>query len=55
VSKVWVCGRSFSGIPYSNPAGGMDVCLVCVVCCDVEVSASVSYVLCCHVQVSATS
>ena len=24
--KVWVCGRSLSGIVGSNPAGGMDVC-----------------------------
>jgi len=33
-------GRSLAGILGSNPAGGMDVCLVSVVCCQVEVSAS---------------
>ena len=27
-SKVWVYGRSLSGIVGSNPAGGMDVCLM---------------------------
>jgi hypothetical protein len=27
-SKMWVCGRSHSGIVGSNPAGGMDVCLL---------------------------
>ena len=27
-SKAWVCGRSLVGIAGSNPAGGMDVCLV---------------------------
>jgi hypothetical protein len=27
-SEVWVCGRSFAGIAGSNPAGGMDVCLL---------------------------
>ena len=27
-SKAWVCGRSFAGIVGSNPAGGMDVCLL---------------------------
>ena len=30
-SKVWVCGRSLPGIAGSNPAGGMNVCLLCVV------------------------
>ena len=30
-SKAWVCGRSPTGIAGSNPAGGMDVCVVCVV------------------------
>jgi hypothetical protein len=41
-SKAWVCGRSFAGIVGSNSAGGT-VCLsvVSVVCCQVEVSASV--------------
>jgi hypothetical protein len=27
-SKAWVCGRSFTGIAGSNPARGMDVCLL---------------------------
>jgi hypothetical protein len=39
-SKASVCGRSLAGIVCSNPAGGMDVCLVSVVCCQVEVSAT---------------
>ena len=30
--KAWVCGRSLAGILGSNPAGGMNVCLLfCVV------------------------
>ena len=28
-SKVRVCGRSHAEIAGSNPAGGMDVCVVC--------------------------
>jgi hypothetical protein len=40
-SKTWVCGRSFAGIAGSNPAEGMDVCLLLsVVCCQVQVSTS---------------
>ena len=39
-SKARVCNRSLAGIVGSNPAGGMDVCLVSVVCCQVEFSAS---------------
>ena len=39
-SKAWVGGRSLAGIVGSNPAGGVDVCLWSVVCCQVEVSAS---------------
>jgi len=27
-SKPWVCGHSLSVIAGSNPAGGMDVCLL---------------------------
>ena len=27
--KARVCGRSLAGITGSNPAGGMDVCVVC--------------------------
>ena len=30
-SKAWVYGRSLAGIVGSNPAGGMDVCVVFVV------------------------
>jgi hypothetical protein len=29
-SKAWVCGRSPAEIVGSNPAGGLDVCLSCV-------------------------
>ena len=28
-SKVQACGRSFARIAGSNPAGGMNVCVVC--------------------------
>ena len=31
-SKAWVCGRSIAGIAGSNPAGGIDVCLLRVLC-----------------------
>ena len=27
-SKAWICSRSHAGIADSNPAGGMDVCLL---------------------------
>jgi len=27
-SKAWVCGPSLAGIAGSNPAGGMDACLL---------------------------
>jgi hypothetical protein len=37
--KAWVYGRSLSGIAGSNSTGDMDVCLVNVMCCQVEVSA----------------
>ena len=30
-AKAWVRGRSSAGIAGLNPAGGMDVCLLCVV------------------------
>ena len=30
-SEAWVCGRSLLEIVGSNPAGAMDVCLLCVV------------------------
>ena len=29
---AWVCGRSLAGIVGSNPAGGMDVCMLQVLC-----------------------
>jgi len=32
-------GRSLDGTVGSNPAGGMNICLLSVVCCQVEVSA----------------
>jgi len=32
LSKAWVSGRSIAGIVVSNPAGGMDVCLLRVSC-----------------------
>jgi hypothetical protein len=31
-SKSWVCGRSLAGTAGSNPAGGMDVCFLWVLC-----------------------
>jgi hypothetical protein len=31
-SKVWVCGSSLDEIAGSNPAGGMSVCLLRVLC-----------------------
>jgi hypothetical protein len=37
LSKALICFRSHAGIVGSNPAAGMDACLVCVVCCQVEV------------------
>jgi hypothetical protein len=40
LSKAWVFGHSLAGIMGSNPTGGMDVCFLSVVCCQVEVSAS---------------
>jgi hypothetical protein len=30
-SEAWVCGRSIAGLVGSNPAGGVDVWLLCVV------------------------
>jgi len=39
-SKAWVCCRSLSKIVGSNPAGGKNVCLVSIVCYQVEVSAT---------------
>ena len=34
------CGRSLAGIAGSNAAGGMDMSVVSVVCCQVEVPAT---------------
>ena len=31
-SEAWVCGRSLAGILCSIPAGGIDVCLLRVLC-----------------------
>jgi len=31
LSNAWFCGRQLAGIVGSNPAGGMDICLLCVV------------------------
>jgi hypothetical protein len=40
-SKAWVCGLSIVGIVGSNPAVGHGcLCVVSVVCCQVEVSAT---------------
>jgi hypothetical protein len=40
-SNTWVCSRSPAGIAGLNPAEGMDVCLLWVLCvCQVEVSAT---------------
>jgi hypothetical protein len=39
-SKARVCGRSLAGVTGLNPAGGMHVCLVIVVCWQVKVSAT---------------
>jgi hypothetical protein len=38
--KVWVCVRILAGIAGSSPTRSMDVCVVSVVCCEVEVSAT---------------
>ena len=39
-SKAWVYGRSPAAIVGSNPTQGLDVCVLSVVCCQVEVSAT---------------
>ena len=39
-SKDYVCGRSPAEIVASNPTRGMDVSVVSVVCCQVEISAT---------------
>jgi len=41
-SKAWFCCLSLAGIRGSNPAGGLDVCLLWVLCVvQVEVPATV--------------
>ena len=35
-SKAWVYGRPIVEIVSSNPTGGVDVCLMLVLCCPVE-------------------
>ena len=40
LSKAWVCGRSLAGIMNSNPAGVIDMSLVSVLCCQIEVFAT---------------
>jgi len=40
LTKAWVCGCSLFGNTCSKPAEAMDVCLLWVLCCQVEVSAS---------------
>jgi hypothetical protein len=37
---MWVGDRSLAGIVGSNPVGDVEVCVVVVVCCEVEVSAT---------------
>jgi hypothetical protein len=39
-SKAYIYGRSPTAIVGSNPNRRMDVYLLCVVCCQVEVSAT---------------
>jgi hypothetical protein len=36
-SKAWVCGRSQAGIAGLYPAGDIDMSVVIVVCCQIEV------------------
>ena len=47
LSKTWVCGRYFAGVPGSNPAGGMDASLCCLlsgrVLCDGPITLTESY------------
>jgi hypothetical protein len=38
--KAWVCGRSLAGIAGLNPVRGVQLCLLTVVYCQVELSAS---------------
>jgi hypothetical protein len=44
-SKARICGLSLAGIAGSNPTGGTNVCFFCVVCCQVEVSATGRYLV----------
>ena len=38
-SKAWICCRWLAGIAGSNPTGSMNVSLVIIMFCQVEVSA----------------
>jgi len=31
-SNAWVCGRSIAGIADSNPSGGIDICVLRLLC-----------------------
>jgi hypothetical protein len=39
-SEVWICCRSLAGIADSNTAGSMDVSVVNVACCQVEIAVT---------------
>ena len=39
-SRAWVCGRLLAGNAGSNPVNVMNLSLLSVVCCQVEVSAN---------------
>jgi hypothetical protein len=39
-SKTWVCGRKLAGIAVLNPARGSKACFLCVMYCQVEISAT---------------
>jgi len=42
-SQAWVYVQSLAGIAGSNPAGVIDICLVLLLCCQVEVSRRVDH------------
>ena len=44
-SMAWVCGRPLAGIACSNPAGGMDVCLLWMLCVVHEEDSATSWSL----------
>jgi hypothetical protein len=39
-SKACVCGRFLAGIIGSNPAGSIDMSVLSIMCCQVDLSAS---------------